>query len=146
MTASFRFLDDIALADSAFEARGDTPSELCTAAARAVIDTMVDPSTVRPAATTRLTHRDDSLSAVLFDWLSDLVYLKDAERLAFHDAACTVSADPSGTLWTLDGTVSGEAIDPSRHELRADVKAITKHRYDVRQDAQGWTAMVVMDL
>ena len=107
---------------------------------------MANPSTVRPVLTKQLAHDGDSLSGVLFDWLSDLVYLKDAESLMFHEAICTVSTDPSENTWALDGTVTGERIDPSRHELRADVKAVTKHRYSVRQEAQGWTATVVMDI
>ena len=51
MTSSFRFLEDIALADSAFEARGSTPSELFAAAGRAVIEAMVDPRTVSAGLT-----------------------------------------------------------------------------------------------
>lgn len=146
MTSSFRFLEDIALADSAFEARGDTPSELLTAAARAVIETLADPNTVAPALTKTITRHDRSLGDLLFDWLADIVYLKDAEGIVFRDAVCTVSSEGTGGDWQLTGTLTGEAINPARHDLRADVKAITKHRYDVRQDERGWVATVVMDI
>jgi SHS2 domain-containing protein len=146
MTSSFRFLEDIALADSAFEARGHTPSELFAAAATAVVETMADPRTVAPALTRTVARHDRSLPELLFDWLADIVYLKDAEGLVFHDAACAVSREPAGGDWQLEGTLRGEPVDPSRHDLRADIKAVTKHRYEVRQDDGGWVATVVMDI
>ena len=146
MTSTFRFLEDIALADSAFEARGTTPSELFTASARAVIETLADPATVAPAVSKTITRRDRRLPDLLFDWLADLVFLKDAEGMVFHEAACAVAEDRVKGDWCLTGTVTGEPIDPRRHELRADVKAITKHRYDVRQDNGDWVATVVMDI
>jgi SHS2 domain-containing protein len=146
VTSAFRFLDDIALADSAFEARGATPSELFAAAARAVIETLADPATVAPAVTKTVTRHDWQLPDLLFDWLADLVFLKDAEGMVFHDAVCTVTEDRTNGEWRLAGTVTGEPIDPRRHDLRADVKAVTKHRYEVRQEKGGWVATVVMDI
>ena len=146
MTSSFRFLEDIALADSAFEARGSTPSELFTAAARAVIETLADPATVLPAVSKPCTRHDRDLPELLFDWLADIVYLKDAEGLVFHDASCTVTEDRVAGEWRLAGTLAGEPIDPTRHDLRADIKAVTKHRFEVRQDDGGLVATVVMDI
>lgn len=146
MTATFRFLEDIALADSAFEARGGTPSELFRAAAQAVIETMVAPKTVAPKLAKPISRHDRNLDDLLFDWLADIVYLKDAEGLVFRDVTCTVEKDRATGDWQLNGTLTGELIDPARHELRADVKAITKHRYAVRQEPEAWIATVVMDI
>lgn len=146
MTSSFRFLEDIALADSAFEARGDSPSELFAAAATAVIETLADSRTVAPAVTKVITRHDPSVDALLFDWLADIVYLKDAEGMVFHDAACVVSQEGPDGPWHLKGTLTGAPIDPAHHDLRADIKAITKHRYEVRRSDGTWTATVVMDI
>lgn len=146
MTSTFRFLEDIALADSAFEARGDTPSELFRAAAQAVIETMVAPETVTPTLTKPISRHDRSLENLLFDWLADIVYLKDAEGLVFRDAACTVDKDGASGDWQMNAVLTGEPIDPARHDLRADIKAITKHQYTVRQESGAWIATVVMDI
>ncbi len=146
MTSTFRFLEDIALADSAFEARGATPSELFAASARAVIETMADPATVATAVSKSHIRHDRNLPELLFDWLTDIVFLKDAEGMVFHGATCTVTEDLTEGGWRLTGAVTGEPVDPRRHDLRADIKAITKHRYEVRQDKHGWTATVVMDI
>jgi len=146
VTSTFRFLEDIALADSAFEARGTTPSDLFTVSARAVIETLADPATVAPVVSKTLVRHDRNLPELLFDWLADIVFLKDAEGMVFHDATCTVTEDLAEGGWRLTGTLTGEPIDPRRHILHADVKAITKHRYEVRQDKGGWIATVVMDI
>lgn len=148
--ASFKFLEDVALADTAFEATGDSPSELFQAAAQAVIETMANPATLTPTCRKAIERQAPDLPTLLFDWLSDIVYLKDAEGLLFQDARAAVSHDPSDGSWVLQATLAGEPIDPTRHELRADVKAVTKHLYEVRQDGppgkERWTARVVLDI
>ncbi|NTV43837.1 MAG: archease, partial [Syntrophobacteraceae bacterium] len=41
---------------------------------------------------------------------------------------------------------SGEKIDPDRHDLIVDVKAVTFHHFRVEQTRHGWEAMVILDL
>lgn len=146
MAQSFRFLEDVALADAAFEASGDSPAELFAAAAQAVIETMVDPSTVTGREVCRVELRAPDLAALLFDWLSRIVFLKDARGVVFHDVRVAVrpTQDPPG--WLVQGDLAGEAIDASRHALRGDVKAVTKHLYGLHEEGGRWTARVVMDL
>lgn len=146
MTTEFRFLDDIALADCAFDAAGDSPSELFQAAAQAVIETMVNPATVSASKSQTIERKDADLATLLFDWLADIVYLKDAHALVFREATAAVRHDPALGDWQLQGTVVGEPIDQTRHELRADVKAVTKHLYEVRQEGGRWMARVVLDI
>jgi SHS2 domain-containing protein len=145
MSEQFRFLDDVALADVAFEASGDTPSELFHAAALAVIDTMVDPATVKVHTTRPVEYEESSPEALLFEWLSAIVYWKDADGMAYHDARVEVTELRQAT-WRLHGLLQGEPIDTNRHDLRADVKAVTKHLYRVQRDGQRWLARVVLDI
>ncbi|OQW57690.1 MAG: hypothetical protein A4S17_12445 [Proteobacteria bacterium HN_bin10] len=146
MTARFRVIEDIALADAAFEATGDSPSELCLAAAQALIETLADPATVEPGWSRPVSLRAVDLPDLLFDWLSELVYLKDADAVVFREVSPLVVDGRPGTEWSLTATVIGAPIDPARQELRADVKAVTKHLYDVRQDGAQWVARVVLDI
>lgn len=146
MAGSFRFLEDIAVADAAFEAVGDSPSELFTAAGQAAVETMVNPATVG-VNWGRTVQRDDAaLSDLLFDWLNEIVYTKDAQAVLFSRVAADVTYDSNRRVWRLKGELIGETIDPERHELRADVKAVTKHLYDVRQEGAQWKARVVLDI
>ena len=90
MASSFRFLEDIALADIAFEAEGDSPEDLFRGATQALIETMADPLTVSNSWTRHITKTDEELEALLFDWLSEMVYWKDAAGVVFHEAPLTL--------------------------------------------------------
>ena len=146
MSGAFRFLEDVALADSAFEASGASPSELFESAARAVIETMVNPDTVAIQWSRDIDKRETTLEDLLFEWLSIMVYLKDADGVVYYDARAQVSQESGQASWHLRGRLEGETIDPARHELRADVKAVTKHLYGVRREHDRWIARVVLDI
>ena len=145
MTSHYRVLEDVAVADAAFEATGDSPSELFLAASQAVIDTMANPSTVSPSWHRNLERDAPDLSALLFDWLCEIVFLKDAEGVVFSEVIVRVEAQPDGG-WRLYGTLTGGPIDMTTQELRADVKAVTKHLYEVREQDGKWRARVVLDI
>ncbi|MDQ6735130.1 MAG: archease [Nitrospirota bacterium] len=146
MPPSFRILEDIAVADVAFEAIGDTPSELCVAAAQAVIEMLANPMTVSKAWHRTIDLEDEQFTDLLFDWLSEMVYLKDAEGVVFCQATAAVVHESLRHRWRLHGELVGEAIDSTRHELRSDVKAVTKHLYEVYESGGQWKARVVLDI
>ncbi len=45
-----------------------------------------------------------------------------------------------------DVLVSGERFDPTRHEPQPEVKAVTRHQLLVEETANGWRAVLVLDL
>jgi SHS2 domain-containing protein len=47
--------------------------------------------------------------------------------------------------FSLTAAAWGETIDPSRHELLVDVKAVTLHRFRVEKASRGWEATVILD-
>lgn len=146
MSGSFRFLEDVALADAAFEACGDSPSDLFAAAARALIESMVNPETVSGEWRRTIVLEEQDLGDLLFEWLSRIVYEKDAAGVVFRDATATVTRDAAAGGWRLTGELTSSPVDPQRHELHADVKAVTKHLYDVREVDGRWQARVVIDV
>ena len=141
----YRFLDEIATADVAFEAWGSTQEELFSAGAAALLRTMVAaPEEVmrRQEVTIRLEH--DELDLLLFSFLQELIFLKDARRLLLH--ADTVRIEEQEGIFHLEATARGEAIDAGRHLLLVDVKAVTLHRFQVVFDDNVWKAVVVLDV
>jgi SHS2 domain-containing protein len=145
MPPSFRVLDDIAIADVAFEATGSSPSELCCAAAQALVETLADPQTVSNTWHRTIDLEHETFPESLFFWLSEIIYWKDADGVVFSRASASVVSEGIGP-WRLHGELAGEAIDSTRQDLRADVKAVTKHLYDVHQDDGQWKATVVLDI
>jgi SHS2 domain-containing protein len=141
--SAYRYLDDIAISDLAFEASGETQNELFEEAATALMEAMADLSGVRPRIRKRVALSAASLDLLLFDWLSELVYLKDAHAFLFSRFEVRLSGDP---VMRLEASAWGEPIDPKRHTLRVDVKAVTYHLYEVAQKEGRWTARVVLDI
>ena len=146
MPGSFQFLDDIALADMAFDAKGETLPALFTAATQALLESLADPTSVADTWRQSVDLEESDIPTLLFEWLGRLVYLKDAHGVVFNHASLTVMAQPERASWHLHAEVAGATVDPTTQELRSDVKGVTKHLYAVTQDAAGWKARVVLDV
>jgi SHS2 domain-containing protein len=141
----YRFLEDIATADVAFEAWGKTPEELFAAAADALMNVMVaELQTIRPREEVELRLEHEALDLLLFNFLNEFVYYKDARLLLLRVKSITIKEPDERYL--LHATVSGEQLDPSRHAQLVDVKAVTLHRFHVEKTEEGWRAEVVLDV
>lgn len=145
MTSSYRYLEEIATADVAFDARGDTLEETFLAAADATLNTMVeDIGTVAPLERRHFSLAAESLDLLLFELLQELVYHKDAGRILFRIRDLRI--EEAGSGYRLRAEATGESIDAGRHPLLADVKAVTLHRLVVQRTPDGWRAVVVLDV
>lgn len=139
------YLEGIATADVAFQAWGTSMEELFLEAAEATMNVMVeDLATIERHETVSLVMENDDPEMLLFDFLGELVYLKDARRL-FLRVLNLALTEASGML-ELAVTLTGERIDPSRHPLNVDVKAVTLHLFEVVRTESGWQATVVLDV
>jgi SHS2 domain-containing protein len=144
--SDYRFLSNIALADIAFVVRGDSLPSLFEAAARALTDVMVDRRTVVGRVEREVEVKSPSLDRLLYDFLTELIVIKDVDSLLFRDYHVSM---PSRRGRTLTCVMRGEEIDRGRHALRNDVKAVTMHMFGVkkRQGKRGWSeATVVLDI
>jgi SHS2 domain-containing protein len=141
---SYRYLEDMALADVAFRAAGASREALFAAAADAVAGTMVENlATIRETETVSLHLEEPALDLLLFSFLSEVVYLKDARRLLLRPRSIAITGEGPCVLRAV---LAGEAIDPRRHPLLTDVKAVTLHRLSVERTEGGWQATVVLDV
>ncbi len=141
----YAYLEDIAIADIAFLATGQTLEEVFLAAADATVNVMVeDLSTVEDRERVPLELEDEDLEILLFNFLNEFVYYKDAKGLLLRSGP--VSLGRWDSLYTLKAELYGERIDPSRHPLRADIKAVTLHRFDLHRSKDHWEATVVLDV
>ncbi|MBI2184780.1 MAG: archease [Thaumarchaeota archaeon] len=139
------FIEDIALADVAFRAEGRTLSELFGSAAEATEVVMVrNIDKVERKVERKIVLEAGDVERLLFDFLQELVFYKDAELLLF--SKYDVSIEHVDEKFRLEANVYGEEIDMKKHNLIADVKAVTMHRFEVRQTADGWQATVVLDI
>jgi len=141
----YDYLEDIGTADIAFEATGRDLPELFTAAADATMNVMIDNlEAIEPRETRRIALKNDAIDMLLFDFLQELIYFKDADRLLLRIRE--VQIDEKEDAYSLNATAAGELLDPARHQQRADVKAVTLHDFRVEKTDGGWKASVLLDI
>ncbi|PYK56676.1 MAG: archease [Verrucomicrobia bacterium] len=141
----YKFLEEIGTADIAFEATGRDLPELFVAAADATMNVMIDNlDAIEPRETRQIELSNDQIDMLLFDFLQELIYFKDAKRLLLR--ACETQIDRKDEVYFLKSKVAGEQLDDTRHQQRADVKAVTLHGFSVEKHDGGWKAKVLLDI
>ncbi len=144
--SDYRFLSNIALADIAYVARGDSITSLFESAARALTEVMVDRKTVVGRVERKIDIASPSVDRLLYDFLTELIVIKDVDSLLFKDFKVSILP---GKERRLECVMRGEEIDRERHALRNDVKAVTMHMFGVKKvEGRGgrWEATVVLDI
>lgn len=140
---SVRFLDHTA--DVGAEITAASLDELFAEAAGALLETIVDPATVRPSLHRSFELAAPDLETLLVDWLGELVYVFEVDRQLFADAEVSIGESEAGPR--LAAVARGEPYDPDRHPVRVLVKAVTHHALEVSCRPDGaWFARVIFDV
>ena len=139
----WRILEDVAVADCALDLEARDVDDLFETAALALVDLMVDPSTVGVDLERVVILDAPELDLLLYDWLSELIFLKDRDRQVF--TRCTVGVG-GATPYHLRAELRGGAIESGRTALRADLKAVTLHQFVLERTEGGYRARVVIDI
>ena len=101
---------------------------------------MDNPEAVEPRQPQAIEVAGSDPEYLLFDWLDELLAIFDTRRILF--SRFDIRLDPSG----LKATAWGEALDPRRHRLAHEVKAITYHGLKVERVGSRWRAEVIVDI
>ncbi len=141
----FEFFD--VTADVGFKAYGDSLETAFENAAIAMFEVITDTSKVKPdiVENIRLEAEDDC--AILYDWLSELLFLHDSEFMVFSKFEVTLNSkiEKLQEKFFLTAKAFGEEFDPSRHERRSEVKAVTYHMMDIKFEDR-YTLQVILDI
>jgi len=135
----FRILEHTA--DVGFEACGANREEVFTNAARALFHLIVEQDSVVPREEVSVRVEGREPADLLVNWLSEILYLHDAEGWLFRDFEVYPLGDTS-----LAAVARGEKIDRKRHQLKLLVKAITYHQLALEETSEGWRARVYVDI
>ncbi|MCR4402494.1 MAG: archease [Firmicutes bacterium] len=159
-------------ADVGVRARGRTLEETFVNMAAGLMSLVVpDPESIRATEERRIEARAPDLEGLLVAWLSEFVYLIDAERFlvaTIEDvfvASCEPEAGPGSkrgrpasrgpASWTAGAVVRGENIDVARHQLDTEIKGVSYHMVKVERErasetdsagGAGWVAQAIFDI
>lgn len=119
-------------ADVGYKAYGKTLEESFENAALAMFEVITDTSKIEPEIERKIEVESEDECALLYDWLSEFLVLLDVDYLIFSKFEVKIEKKEEG--FSLKGTAWGEEFNPEIHESRAEVKAVTYHLMDVKQD------------
>ncbi|MDA0700137.1 MAG: archease [bacterium] len=128
-------------ADVGLRIEAPTLAALFEEAAEALVALLVEePETVEPRETLEFALEADDPADLLFDWLQTLLVTFELRGLLLTG----FRVDLEGRH--LRAAATGEPVDPARHRLAHEVKAIAYHGLSLRATDDGWLAEVVVDI
>ena len=139
----YKFLENIAIADIAFESYGKDLNELFENSALAVFVSSAEIKTIKPKVKRAIKLNNDRIDNLLYDFLSEIIFLKDKDSLIFSKSKVDIKENKK---YNLKATLYGEEIDLKKHTLLNDVKAVTLHLFKIEKVKNYWKATIVLDI
>ena len=128
-------------ADLGLRVRASDLPSLFADAGRGLFAMFVDnPEEIQPVETVQFDIAGTDRDYLLFDWLNELLYTFESRHLLLGEF------DVQITDQGLTATARGEPLNPARHQLGHEVKAITYHGLKLEQQPHGWLAEVIVDV
>ncbi|MCR4440214.1 MAG: archease [bacterium] len=115
--------------------------ELFELAAEAMFQIICPKCAVRNTLTRHVAVAGDDLGQLLVNWLSELNFWFCTEQELYGEFRVSSLGDGF-----LRGVACGEKVDPQRHAIRTEIKAVTYHKLYVTQRDQEWEAQVIFDI
>ncbi|MCD6390570.1 MAG: archease [Dehalococcoidia bacterium] len=139
MKRAFEIIDHVA--DVGIVAYGKDAKELFSNAALALFSLITEPESIEEKLQLDLEVSSEDMDSLLVEWLNELIYLFDVERILFNRFDIR-----SLTRNELDATCYGEGIDSMKHKIKLGVKAATYHMLKLEQNGDGYKAQIILDI
>jgi len=139
----YKFSEEV-YADTCFDAWGNNLNELFTNCALALSEIMIDLKTLKFKIKKKINLKNNTIDALLIEFLEEIIYLKDAEMLLF--SKFHINIKNVDDTYVLEAEISGDKIDQKTQKLGIDAKAITYHKFKVEQKNDKWYAHIIIDV
>jgi len=128
-------------ADIGVDVYGATRKALFRNAALALAAIMTEPSSITMKEDRSFTIQGTDLEDLWINYLRELLYLMNGDNFLIRMVDI-----PQLSRTTLSCTAHGEPMDRKRHEMMAEIKAVTYHQAGVQKTAQGWAGRFIVDV
>ena len=139
-------------ADVGFRARGESLADLFETAARAMFSLEYDPATVPLEQEVEVRAEGGDPEAALYGWLSELIWLHDAEGFVPGEVRVSsieppvLAEGPGPSALSVEGTALGTGLSDWFLQTGPQLKAVTMHGLEVGRRAGGYEATVYLDV
>lgn len=129
-------------ADLGVKVKGRKLADLFSNAGYAMFDLILEEITqLRSRQSLDIKIPGGEIEDILVNWMRELLGKFNLDGLAFKQFNVE-RVDESG----LEAVVEGEKIDPSRHSLKTEIKAVTYHGIKIHKKNNLWEAQVIFDI
>jgi len=136
---AFEIIDHVA--DVGIVAYGTDVEELFSNAALALFSLITEPESIEEKLHLDLEVSSEGRDRLLVEWLNELIYLFDAERILFNRFDIKRL-----THNELKATCYGEGFDSMKHKIKIGVKAATYHMLKLDKNGDGCKAQIILDI
>jgi SHS2 domain-containing protein len=141
----YEIRDNITSADIAVSVKGESLNEIFVKAGIALVSEMTDsPDKIRDMELREDVLTNPDLELLLFNFLNEILFFKDAEGLILKPAAAEIELQ--GSEYLCRYTLRGEKISESICGFRVDVKGISLHALEIVSSGTSYSATVVFDV
>lgn len=150
-------------ADVKFKAFGETKEELIENSAKALCNAIIDLEKIEKKGEEIIEVSAENFEELLFNFLKEVLFDIDTNENIFSEFKVKElteeetknrkkglveekkSNEKTKKQFQLKVACFGEKIDLKKHEIKTEVKAITKHGFKVEKKKE-WTAIVLVDV
>jgi SHS2 domain-containing protein len=118
--------------DLRIKAEGENFLEALAHASCGLLSQITSPDTVQEANERPIVVTGESQSEQALAFLNELLFLAYGRHWLPKRVKWLTLCAQKGCL-ELEGTLTGETVDPSRHEFKYDIKAVTYHDFKIEQ-------------
>jgi SHS2 domain-containing protein len=128
-------------ADLGIQVFGSTIQELFVNGAYAVFDLIADMDQVQLKEEHTITAAGSDWGELWVNYLRECLYAFNGRGLLCHEFSIL-----SINKVYVAAHLRGEVFDPSRHQIKQEIKAVTYHQASVIETPQGWIGKVIFDV
>ena len=139
----YKFLEDVAIADIAYESYGNDLNELFENSALAIFELSAEIETIDPKQKIEFELGNEKLDNLLYDFLSEILFLKDSKYMVFKKVEVSIK---EGNPNKLKAILHGDTINSEKQHLENDIKAVTMHMFELKKVNNGYKARIVLDI
>lgn len=140
---SYKYLDHGA--DIGIHAEGRSIEELFGEAAKGLFSLMVDLNQVQSRLLDSIQIKEEIVPEdLLYEWLKELLTLSDLKGSIYKEFDVNI-AQKRNKL-SLQSQFTGQKVNPDKHTLGSEVKAITYQGLEVKKKAGKWVCQYVVDV
>ena len=135
-------------ADMGLHVWADSERGLFEMAARGMLAQIVKPKMIKALEKKIVYVEAENLEELFLKWLKEILFI--LEKFSFAIKGCRVEeinlTSEAGKKQILRGVCSGEKINPTRHDICNEIKAVTRHDFHLEKQESLWEARILFDV